>query len=166
MRKYFSLASGRAAGADIARAQLKRSSAENSDVGIAATPVLRNGRDLLNERLAQRIVPRTQRRPSTYRRMVSERRTTSSFSSIFSFSREPKGANHLHVVVRILGPKGGRLSLGDYSFLPTALPRGYIHLVIPIRWSILLSFNGERLVIMALICRDALRCGLLLPPPA
>ena len=38
MRKYFSLASGRAAGADIARAQLKRSSAENSDVGIAATP--------------------------------------------------------------------------------------------------------------------------------
>jgi hypothetical protein len=37
MRKYFSLVSGRAAGADIARAQPKRSSPESIDVGIAAT---------------------------------------------------------------------------------------------------------------------------------
>lgn len=46
------------------------------------------------------------------------------FQLYILFFERAKSANHSHVVVRILGPKGGRLSLGDHSFLPSALPPG------------------------------------------
>ena len=53
------------------------------------------------------------------------------------------------------------------SFLPpnSPPPQGYMLLETPIRWSILLSFNDERVGYRPpLICGDALRCGSLLPP--
>ncbi|MHC2575859.1 hypothetical protein ACVI1J_002485 [Bradyrhizobium diazoefficiens] len=92
--KYLGFFSGRTASANVARAQpeaIKRRKYRHEHCGReepSATPGLANGRDLLS---SDRFL-RTQRPLRHIERMVSERRTTSSFRAVFSFSRERRAS--------------------------------------------------------------------------